>query len=459
MTSPQGIWFVYRSHYEGLLSKRIRRLTAPSILQWFQDKITEARTSLTPADIADADFGGTVHGFSSLFEAAKKDSLHTPKTTAALAKLLREHLHIEGGPENIRVDEHSLRVLTSDGQVELAYFFFDDESVKKHPGYLAYLLHEGVNLPDGNAEGPFKPPFAVHEITPAGAGEGATYAALLTFHDGKSIPGDAVKIDGVRLPGLAAHLRSVVPDSKTRTSSDALDTWPIEIRLLRALVQDGDTTIRPALTRAAAYPLMPVTGAADHSRIGIGEHAAAHGEFLAAAEGHTHGGDPARSVVHDHDHVALLAAHTSNQFGFQQWILFDDRWAAAHPDLASSILQYAHSPDPFALRVASRETRAQLREEKVAAPKAEKAAAKPKKGPGKTKADAAATKQEKAWSAAVAGRTEDDARGYRPSERFTEGELVNHTKFGLGVVVRVEVSKCELLFRDTPRVMVHSLSA
>ena len=44
-------------------------------------------------------------------------------------------------------------------------------------------------------------------------------------------------------------------------------------------------------------------------------------------------------------------------------------------------------------------------------------------------------------------------------ERFTEGELVNHTKFGLGVVVRVEVSKCELLFRDTPRVMVHSMSA
>jgi hypothetical protein len=81
MTSPQGIWFVYRSHYEGLLSKRIRRLTAPSILAWFQDKITEARTSLTPAEIADADFGGIVHGFGSLFEAAKKDSLHTPKTT------------------------------------------------------------------------------------------------------------------------------------------------------------------------------------------------------------------------------------------------------------------------------------------------------------------------------------------------------------------------------------------
>ena len=459
MTSPQGIWFVYRSHYEGVLSKRIRRLTAPSILAWFQDKITEARTSLAPAEIGDKDFGGTVHGFSSLFDAAKKDSLHTPKTTAALAKLLREHLHVEGGPENIRVDEHSLRVFTSDGQVELAYFFFDDDAVKKHPGYLTYLLHDDARLPDGEAEGPFKPPFAVHALTPEGTGEGATYACLLTFHNGKSIPGDAVMIPGVRLPDLAAHLRSVVPDSKPRTTSDALDTWPVEMRLLRAMVDADDTTISAALTRSGAFPLSPVVGATDHSRLGVGDHAAARGEFLAAAEGHAYGGDTSKSQLHAHAHVALLAAHTSAQFGFQQWILFDDRWAAAHPDLASSILQYAHSRDPFALRVASRETRAQSSEEKTAAPKPEKAAAKPKKGPGKTKADAAATKQEKAWSAAVAGRTEDDARGYRPSERFTEGDLVNHTKFGLGVVVRVEVSKCELLFRDTPRVMVHSVSA
>src|SRR4051794_6526126 len=98
---------------------------------------------------------------------------------------------------------------------------------------------------------------------------------------------------------------------------------------------------------------MPVTGARDHSRLGIGEHPAARCEFPAAAEGHTHGGDASKSVVHDHDHVALLAAHASDKLGFQQWILFDDTWAAAHPALASSILQYAHTWDPFALRVAS----------------------------------------------------------------------------------------------------------
>jgi hypothetical protein len=165
-----------------------------------------------------------------------------------------------------------------------------------------------VNLPDGEAEGPFKPPFAVHEITPAGEGEGTTYAALLTFHDGKSIPGDAVKISGVRLPGLAAHLRSVVPDAAARTSSDALDTWPVEIRPSAPFVEDGDTTI-PALMRAS-YPLM----AARRGRPFSHRHrdTAARGEF--AGRGHTHGGDPSKSVVHDHD-TSRCSRRTPNQFG------------------------------------------------------------------------------------------------------------------------------------------------
>ena len=40
--------------------------------------------------------------------------------------------------------------------------------------------------------------------------------------------------------------------------------------------------------------------------------------------------------------------YASTVFGYQQWYLFDDMWAAAHPDLAASLLRYATSWNPYA---------------------------------------------------------------------------------------------------------------
>ena len=67
LSTPDGIWFVYRSHAEGPLSKRVRRLTAPSVLTWFQAQIEEARISAAPANVADGALGGPVYGFGALW--------------------------------------------------------------------------------------------------------------------------------------------------------------------------------------------------------------------------------------------------------------------------------------------------------------------------------------------------------------------------------------------------------
>lgn len=40
--------------------------------------------------------------------------------------------------------------------------------------------------------------------------------------------------------------------------------------------------------------------------------------------------------------------HVLDWCGYQQWFLFDDLWAAAHPHLAESLLRYNRDPDPFA---------------------------------------------------------------------------------------------------------------
>jgi 3-oxoacyl-ACP reductase-like protein len=52
-------------------------------------------------------------------------------------------------------------------------------------------------------------------------------------------------------------------------------------------------------------------------------------------------------VMHASPHAILFSPHVSPAFGHQQWIFFDDSWASANADLASSILRYASGWDPF----------------------------------------------------------------------------------------------------------------
>lgn len=433
MSTSKGIWFVYRSHYAGPLSRRVCRLDAPSVLAWFQDRIADARGAARPAEVADVELGGSVHGLGTFFEAVKKHQLPAPKSISALRKVLREHLRVDGGPDDLRLDDHALRVLTGDERVKLAYFFFDDEATREHATRLAFLMHEEAELPEGDADEGFTPPLFVPVLESSGGagGEGATYACLLTFHGGRSIPGEAGVFPGVRLAGLAAHLRGVVPAAKPASwSADWLDTWPVELRLLRAMMDEGDAALGPALLRAAAYPLDAVVGQGNHTRLGIGPHAAARAEFEEAAAGQAPQGDPGQSFVRESEHVSLLCAHASARFGFQQWIFFDDRWAAENPDLAESILRYAREWDPF-----------------------------PWSDPSKrSAAEGAAEKQSGAWDEAVAGRAVAEARRYRPSERFAAGELLDHAKFGLGVVRRAEATTIEVTFRDATRKLAHGLT-
>ncbi len=428
MSESPGIWFVYRSHYEGPLSRRVKRLDAPSILAWFSRMMADARKAADPESIYEAELGGYVYGFGTLFAATKEHALVTPKSTAELEKLLRQHLYVEGGEEHIRIDDHALRVLTDDDEVSLAYFFLDDEALRTQPERVAWLLHEDPKLPEGDADGPFTPPFEITEILPRGEGEGATYACLLTFLDGDSIPGSAHVFPGVRLPELASHLRTVVPTKKPQTwSKEWLDTWPVELRLLRAMIEPGQISIAPALAKCASYPLRAVAGETNHSLLGVGAHQNAYDEFYKVGTAFQRDGDPSKSIVQIGKHAALFCPHTSSAFGHEQWILFDDRWAAAHPALAASILRYASSWDPF------RDPTPPKREENEAEQK------------------------ERAWNEALSGRAGEAATAYRTTARFGAGDLVEHTKFGRGLVRRVDGGKIEVLFKDGARLLAHGM--
>lgn len=136
------------------------------------------------------------------------------------------------------------------------------------------------------------------------------------------------------LPDLAAHLRGVDDPGSHR--------WPYEARLLRALVAPEERDISLAMERYVRL------GGYNPSPAGIDRapaHEASHREMLDMLLPERH----AESLVRLETHIAQVARYIDGFFGFDQWFLFDTRWAAAHLDLARSLLRYASNWDPYAL--------------------------------------------------------------------------------------------------------------
>ncbi|GII91199.1 hypothetical protein [Sinosporangium siamense] len=367
-------WFVYRSPYEGPLGKRVRRLPDASVLDWFRRGFEMAGDVL--ADIDDwieSELNGDVYGLSSLFEAARAHRLSAPAGWDELGEVLEEHLYFE---REVRVDPAAVRVFTDDDEVQVAYFFFDDSFVEVHPDWVDFQLWERERLPDipvieeirENEEvslpahvsqllhqfrqplqaRPFTPLDPVHELAlPPSAAEGVTYV-VVQQPDGQCLRYlRPVAITGARVPDLADRLR------------EPSDEWDGVLGLLRALLAPDERELGPALHRCNRWPWSetgPETGGL------AGEHAAVHERAMARLDSgeaspapldpYTEGRDPAKTVVHTTSHMVQMSIHVSGIFGYEQWFLFDDLWAAAHVSLARSLLRYGTAWDPLEAKTA-----------------------------------------------------------------------------------------------------------
>lgn len=336
-----AVHFVYRSHYEGPLGKLVRRLPDATVLDWFR----RGWDCDDPKSWVEAELGADVYGLSSIFVAAQQHGLPRPTVTSELQELLAEHLYVEG--DSLRLDEHSLRVRTDDDEVELAYFFLADGLAESAPDRLAYLfrswplpVHVGHAGPFVGDAGLFVCDVPVTAVTPAGTGATTTYAVFLTFYDGESLAcSEPLEFSGVGLPELAEHLRTVDPDGG--------DEWPPELLVLRALSAPGEDSLAPALERCNRWPgfnldAEPWPDLPD-------DHDAAHRRAMKklAKARYVDGRRPEASLLELDDHLAQMAMHCGQSFGYQQWFLFDTVWAAAHPHLARSLLRYAGHWDPL----------------------------------------------------------------------------------------------------------------
>ena len=77
---------------------------------------------------------------------------------------------------------------------------------------------------------------------------------------------------------------------------------------------------------------------------------------------------------------------------------------------------------------------------------------------GKAKTRRRRKKSEKVkdpWAKAMEGREEEEARDYVFSENYEEGDLIEHEKFGRGVIMQnIGSTKMQVVFKDGMKLMV-----
>jgi uncharacterized protein (TIGR02996 family) len=361
-----AVYFVYRSHYGDPAGKRLARFDDESVLAWFRNHWGD-RGQL------DALLGFHVYGLDTVFNHGPDEERPPPETDEQLERYLREDLYSEGP---VLYQPHLLTVQTEDDELQVCYYVFDDHYLAEHGRLAAYLLNDGWSLPGDHAEaGDWKPAEPTEPYPSlAGKGQGAVYLVFNFYEDSYNLSPTG-RIDGVRLPDLARYLCEEDPtrcpggflflirsqllsspvtgeavedafrqailanpgdDASWAAYSDWLqerDQWPVGMALLEQ-----------ALSAVARMPVAHLPG--EEIWLVRPGPVAEDGAFVARLLADLPPGrapDPAKGRLQVQEHLAQVCLHT-DRWGetdlYQQWIFFDDLWAAAHPDLANALLRY-----------------------------------------------------------------------------------------------------------------------
>ncbi|MGL4553370.1 MAG: hypothetical protein ACRC33_19560 [Gemmataceae bacterium] len=346
------VWFVYRSFDTGPTGKLVRRFDDDTVLGWFRRNWSY----LAVADRDEADdrlwevlgIGGwpLVVPFIDSGEAG----LPPPETVEDVVTRFNGSF----GDDQARSDSpHAVQVFTEDDGEGGAVYWFDGHFLAESGPLAAYLLDEDWRLPSGAGEGGFE--------------AGATYL-LFMVRESKYpledlVPAD--RIDGVRLPGLAQRLLAEPPEDGYARLLPALMVAgvtlpdPMEQAFLTAIRADpadattwaawsdwreerggeppGISLLRSAFARLARLPGEAQDGLPLDQKL-----KAASRQLLETERRAKRRADP-KSLIHVEEHLAQMCLDTSHSEEpyFGQWILFDDVWASAHPDLANALLRYA----------------------------------------------------------------------------------------------------------------------
>jgi len=250
-----SVYFVYRSHYDNPTLNHLKKFDSPSVLGWFQKYWQEGAAHADDKDYLGKLLGSRVYGFYSIFEAIRDYKLSPPKSIKDLQNYLTEYLYVEG---EILFGPHSIQVLTNDDELQLAYYFFDDNFLEANAEKARFLLHEDWKLPDNFSSDSTRLSEPCTPIHPDGGGTGTTYCAFLSYSTGGNLEvmDGPICINRTRLPNLVSYLSKTIP-------GESCD-WPFELRLIRSQLseqteQTNAFDLERSLEAASRYPVAKIT--------------------------------------------------------------------------------------------------------------------------------------------------------------------------------------------------------
>src|SRR5213592_1961583 len=132
-----AVHFVYRCPYLGPTWRHHRVFDDATVVDWFRRHWRGIEDYDEADEHATAVLGVKVYSFGDVFTAIGRWSLPPPENMARVLPAL----HGE-----IRHEEHCVQVLTDDDDVDMAYYFFDDDFLARHGALAAYLLHDDWRL-------------------------------------------------------------------------------------------------------------------------------------------------------------------------------------------------------------------------------------------------------------------------------------------------------------------------
>jgi uncharacterized protein (TIGR02996 family) len=324
------VYFVYRCQYGAPSGKHVRRFEHDTVLDWAQAVFRQFPTTDAASAYAAELLGGLyVYSFDGMFVIDDGHApLDPPRTMHDVAAWF-SRMYDQGqanGP-------HHIQLLTDDDEIEMAVHVFDDHYRAANPGKADFLLHGGWELPPGDADGGAGPLPATPPIAPPGGGDGVLYCVSSFADDSSNLSdlSDAGHIAGLRVPDLARYLL-LHPDEDGQDYALGEAGRALE-RLLRTPAGE-DAGFLLAIrdepdeqTHWGAY----TDWLQERDRPPAGLHLLDRALRAGDARGKENG--------------VNVTAHMAQWFvpggSPEQFIFFDDRWAAAHPALAAGALTFA----------------------------------------------------------------------------------------------------------------------